>query len=407
MKFFLRRFLRTRVLPNFAYEFGVLYPTPSNLSYFWNFGFLALVCLVFQIITGIILAMHYTPHVDLAFLSVEHIMRDVNYGYFLRYAHSNGASAFFFIVYLHLLKGLYFGSYTYPRQVLWASGVVILLIMIATAFMGYVLPWGQMSFWAATVITNLFSAIPYIGLDLVYWLWGGFSIDNPTLNRFFSLHYLLPFLILGLVIFHLVCLHNWGSNNPLGLNTKLDTFSFTPFFMVKDFSFLNFFLFFISIFVFFFPNYLGHPDNYILANPLVTPNHIVPEWYFLPFYAVLRALPDKLYGTIFLVLSILVLLALPLFSNAGVRSSYFSFIFEQLFWVFVVLALTLGWVGGKPIESPFYLIGQLSTTGYFLYFLLLVPLSSRLDLSFFRVMLFNNRRSIRNRFQDIWYVPFF
>jgi len=407
MNYFIPKFLRTRVLSNFIYEFAVLYPTPANLSYFWNFGFLALVCLIFQIITGIILAMHYTPHVDLAFFSVEHIMRDVNYGYFLRYAHANGASAFFFIVYLHLLKGLYYGSYVFPRQILWSSGVVILLMMIMTAFMGYVLPWGQMSFWAATVITNLFSAIPYIGLDLVYWLWGGFSIDNPTLNRFFSLHYLLPFVILGLVIFHLVCLHNWGSNNPLGLNMKIDTFSFTPFFFLKDFTFLNVFLFFVSIFVFFFPNYLGHPDNYILANPLVTPNHIVPEWYFLPFYAILRALPDKLLGTIFLALSIIVLLTLPFFSTLAVRSSYFKPVFEMFFWVFVVLGLVLGWVGGKPIEPIYYFIGQFSTFSYFFYFLVLIPLSTKLDFFFLENSMYTNIYSMRTRIEKLWYVPFF
>lgn len=407
MKFWARKFFRNRILANFIYEFAILYPTPSNLSYFWNFGFLALVCLVFQIITGIILAMHYTPHVDLAFLSVEHIMRDVNYGFFLRYAHANGASAFFFIVYLHLLKGLYYGSYAYPRQILWASGVIILLIMIMTAFMGYVLPWGQMSFWAATVITNLFSAIPYIGLDLVYWLWGGFSIDNPTLNRFFSLHYFLPFVILGLVVFHLVCLHNWGSNNPLGLNSKIDTFSFTPFFFVKDFSYLNVFLFGISIFIFFSPNYLGHPDNYILANPLVTPNHIVPEWYFLPFYAILRALPDKLLGTIFLALSILILLVLPFFLTFPIRSSYFKPVFEIFFWGFVVIALTLGWVGGMPIDPTYYFVGQFSTFSYFFYFLFLIPFSYKVDFFFLENRMPGTFYLMKTRIEDIWYVPFF
>jgi len=328
-------------------------------------------------------------------------------GIFLRYAHANGASAFFFIVYLHMLKGLYYGSYAYPRQILWSSGVVILLVMIMTAFMGYVLPWGQMSFWAATVITNLFSAIPYIGLDLVYWLWGGFSIDNPTLNRFFSLHYLLPFVILGIVVFHLICLHNWGSNNPLGLNTKIDTFSFTPFFFLKDFSYLNVFLFGVSIFVFFFPNYLGHPDNYILANPLVTPNHIVPEWYFLPFYAILRALPDKLLGTVFLALSIIVLLVLPFFSTLAIRSAYFKPTFQIFFWIFVIVALTLGWVGGKPIEPTYYFVGQFATFSYFFYFLVLIPLSTKIDLFFLENSMHSNAYFARARIEDIWYVPFF
>jgi ubiquinol-cytochrome c reductase cytochrome b subunit len=306
-----------------------------------------------------------------------------------------------------MLKGLYFGSYGYPRQVLWVSGVLILLLMIITAFMGYVLPWGQMSFWAATVITNLFSAIPYIGLDLVYWLWGGFAIDNPTLNRFFALHFALPFVILGLVIFHLVCLHTWGSNNPLGLNTKLDTFAFTPFFFIKDFSFLNVFFFGCSIFVFFFPNYLGHPDNYILANPLVTPNHIVPEWYFLPFYAILRALPDKLLGTIFLALSIIVLLALPFFSTLSIRSAYFRPVFQSFFWVFVVIALTLGWVGGQPIEPTYYYVGQYSTFSYFFYFLVLVPISNKIDVLFLENRMYDFHYVTVHRFEDIWYVPFF
>lgn len=407
MKYFFRKFFRNSLLSNFLYEFAILYPTPSNLSYFWNFGFLALICLVFQILTGVILAMHYTPHVDLAFLSIEHIMRDVNYGYFLRYAHANGASAFFFIVYVHVLKGLYFGSFAYPRQILWSSGVVILLMMIATAFMGYVLPWGQMSFWAATVITNLFSAIPVIGLDLVFWLWGGFSIDNPTLNRFFSLHYLLPFVILGLVVFHLVCLHNWGSNNSLGLNSKIDTFSFTPFFFVKDFSFLNVFFLGVSFFVFFAPNFLGHPDNYILANPLVTPNHIVPEWYFLPFYAILRALPDKLLGTIFLALSILVLLVFPFYSNVSLRSSYFKPIFQIFFWFFLVVALTLGWVGGKPIEPTYYFVGQFSTFAYFFYFLVLIPLSSKLDIFFLENISFKGKSLLSSFFTFTYKKNFF
>lgn len=407
MKFFFRNFFRTKIISNFIYEFAVLYPTPANLSYFWNFGFLALVCLVFQIITGVILAMHYTPHVDLAFLSVEHIMRDVNYGFFLRYAHANGASAFFFIVYLHMLKGMYYGSYVYPRRILWVSGVLILLIMIMTAFMGYVLPWGQMSFWAATVITNLFSAIPYIGLDLVYWLWGGFSVDNPTLNRFFSLHYFLPFFILGLVVFHLVCLHNWGSNNPLGLNIKVDTFSFTPLFFLKDFSYLNFFLILVSIFVFFYPNVLGHPDNYILANPLVTPDHIVPEWYFLPFYAVLRALPDKLLGTMCLAASILVLMLLPFLPSTAIRSSYFKPVFEIFFWLFVAIVLTLGWVGGKPIEPTYYFIGQFSTFAYFFYFFVLVIFSNYLDFFLLEHSMYRNLHVLSRFYEDIWYVPFF
>jgi len=256
------------------------YPTPINLNYFWSFGSAAGICLGIQIITGIFLAMHYSSHIDLAFNSVEHIMRDVNNGWLLRYAHANGASMFFIVVYCHIFRGLYYGSYIFPRGRLWATGVILFLLMMATAFMGYVLPWGQMSFWGATVITNLFSAIPFVGQNIVEWLWGGFSVGNPTLNRFFSLHYLLPFLIAGLTIIHLSLLHKEGSNNPLGINTNVDTVSFYPYFYVKDlFSFLIF-LFIFSFFIFYYPNILGHPDNYIPANSLVTPPHIVPEWYF-------------------------------------------------------------------------------------------------------------------------------
>ena len=261
----------------------ISYPTPINLNYMWSFGSAAGICLVIQIITGIFLAMHYTPHVDLAFSSVEHIMRDVNNGWLIRYIHANGASMFFIVVYCHIFRGLYYGSFMHPRQHLWCSGVTIFLLMMATAFMGYVLPWGQMSFWGATVITNLFSAIPVVGKSIVEWLWGGFSVGNATLNRFFSLHYLMPFLIAGMTLIHLALLHKDGSNNPLGVNGAIDTVSFYPYFYVKDlFSFLILVLVF-SFFVYFYPNLLGHPDNYIPANPMVTPAHIVPEWYFLPF----------------------------------------------------------------------------------------------------------------------------
>jgi len=350
------------------------YPTPSNLNYFWSFGSLAGLCLVIQLVTGIFLAMHYTTHVDFAFNSVEHIMRHVNNGWLIRYLHANGASFFFIVIYCHIFRGLYFGSYMTPRGLLWASGVVIFLAMMATAFMGYVLPWGQMSFWGATVITNLFSAIPFVGSSIVEWLWGGFSVDNATLNRFFSLHYLLPFIIAGISLLHLTLLHSEGSNNPLGINTSIDYISFYPYFYVKDlFAFLIFLIFF-SFIVFFNPNVLGHPDNYIPANPLVTPPHIVPEWYFLPFYAILRSIPDKLGGVVAMISAILVLLLLPLTNYSKIRSSLFRPIFSKLYWFLVSDFLILGWIGQKPVEAPYIEIGFFATLFYFTILLLLFPL---------------------------------
>ena len=352
----------------------ISYPTPVNLNYFWSFGSLAGLCLVIQIITGVFLGMHYTSHIDFAFNSVEHIMRDVNYGWLIRYLHANGASMFFVVTYFHIFRGLYFGSYIYPRGLLWCSGVIIFLLMMATAFMGYVLQWGQMSFWGATVITNLFSAVPFVGLSIVEWLWGGFAVDNATLNRFYSLHYLLPFLIAGFVLIHLSLLHAVGSNNPLGINTNVDSIVFYPYFYVKDlFAFLNF-LCLISLFVFFYPNVLGHSDNYIPANPLVTPPHIVPEWYFLPFYAILRSIPDKLGGVIAMISSILILLLIPVINFAEIRSSKFRPLFVFFYWFLVSNFCLLGWVGQKPVESPYIEVGMFSTIFYFLYFLFLMPL---------------------------------
>jgi quinol-cytochrome oxidoreductase complex cytochrome b subunit len=349
------------------------YPTPINLNYMWSFGSTAGLCLVIQIITGIFLAMHYTPHVDLAFSSVEHIMRDVNNGWLIRYLHANGASMFFIVVYCHIFRGLYYGSYINPRGHLWCSGVIIFLLMMATAFMGYVLPWGQMSFWGATVITNLFSAIPYAGGAIVEWLWGGFSVDNATLNRFFSLHYLMPFVIAGLTIVHLTLLHSVGSNNPLGINKNVDSIPFYPYFYVKDlFSFLLLVALF-SFFVFYYPNALGHADNYIPANPLVTPAHIVPEWYFLPFYAILRSIPDKLGGVAAMVGEILILLALPVLNTSEIRSSKFRPIYGIFYWFLVSDFLILGWIGQKPVESPFIEIGMAGTAFYFIFFLVLLP----------------------------------
>ncbi len=350
------------------------YPTPVNINYLWNFGSIAGIFLVVQIVTGIFLAMHYTPHVDLAFLSVEHIMRDVNNGWLLRYLHANGASLFFAVVYMHIGRGLYYGSYQKPRGFVWFFGVVILILMMATAFMGYVLPWGQMSFWAATVITNLFSAFPIIGESIVSWLWGGFSVDNATLNRFFSFHYLLPFLIVGAVLIHLVVLHQNGSNNPLGVHSYVDKIPFYPFFVIKDlFSWVLIFIIYFN-FVYFSPNFLGHTDNYIEANPMVTPAHIVPEWYFLPFYAVLRSVPHKLGGVVAMFASLLILFLLPYLSTSDVRSSYFRPFHKLFFWLFILDYLILGWIGGCAPESPYLEIGQIATLFYFLYFTLVLPL---------------------------------
>ncbi len=306
-------------------------------------------------------------------------MRDVNYGWLLRYVHANGASMFFIVVYIHMFRGLYYGSYLYPREPLWISGVIIFFAMMATGFIGYVLPWGQMSFWGATVITNLFSAIPYIGDEIVYWLWGGFSVDNPTLNKFYSLHYLLPFLLVGLMIIHLIFLHENGSNNPLGIRSLVDQIPFTPYATFKDlFSIIIFFLFF-GFFVFFSPNLLGHTDNYIPANPMVTPPHIVPEWYFLPFYAILRSIPDKLGGVVAMVGAILILIFLPLLGKAPLRSASFRPLYRSIFWIFLVDALILGWIGGNEVKFPFYELGQYCTIFYFAYFLIFIPVCTKIE----------------------------
>jgi len=355
------------------------YPTPINLNYFWSFGSVAGICLVIQIVTGIFLAMHYTPHVDLAFYSVEHIMRDVNNGWLIRYLHANGASMFFIVVYSHIFRGLYFGSFIYPRGLLWASGVIIFLLMMATAFMGYVLPWGQMSFWGATVITNLFSAVPVVGSSIVEWLWGGFSVSNATLNRFFSLHYLLPFLIAGLTLIHLSLLHKVGSNNPLGVNKNIEAINFYPYFYVKDLLAFFILILLFSFFVFFFPNILGHSDNYIEANSLVTPPHIVPEWYFLPFYAILRSIPDKLGGVVAMILAILVLLILPLTNISKIRSSQFRPLYSFFYWFLVGIFLILGWIGQKPVESPYIEVGMISTVFYFLFLTILIPFIASIE----------------------------
>ncbi len=357
------------------------YPTPRNLSYWWNFGSLAGIMLVTMIVTGVVLAMHYTPHVDHAFQSVEKIMRDVNYGWLIRYLHMNGASMFFIITFIHMFRGLYYGSFKAPRELLWMLGVIILLLMMATAFMGYVLPWGQMSFWGATVITNLFSAIPFVGESVVSWLWGGFAVDNPTLNRFFSLHYLLPFVLVGVVVLHLVALHRFGSSNPLGIDTKgpQDTLPFHPYYTAKDMFGLGVFLIFYALVVFFAPNIFGEPDNYIPANPLSTPAHIVPEWYFLPFYAILRAVPDKLGGVVLMFASIGILFLLPWLDRSPVRSGRFRPIFKIFFWILVVDCVVLGVVGANPPEGGWVTVGRIATIWYFAHFLIVLPLLSRLE----------------------------
>ena len=352
------------------------YPTPKNLNYWWNFGSLAGIFLMIQIITGIVLAMHYTPSVEGAFASIEHIMRDVNYGWLIRYIHMNGASFFFIVVYIHIFRGLYYGSYKSPREVLWWLGLIILLLMMATAFMGYVLPWGQMSFWGATVITNLFSAVPIVGTTVVEWLWGGFAVDNALLNRFFALHYLFPFLIVGVVILHIVALHTHGSNNPLGIDRKgpQDSIPFHPYYTIKDLFGLSFVLTIFAAVVFYAPDYLGHPDNYIPADPLKTPAHIVPEWYFLPFYAILRAVPDKLGGVIAMISAILILFALPWLDTSKVRSATFRPIYKKFFWFLLIDVIILTWVGGSPAEGHFILIGGLATVYYFAHFLIFMPI---------------------------------
>jgi quinol-cytochrome oxidoreductase complex cytochrome b subunit len=363
------------------------YPTPRNLSYWWNFGSLAGIVLVIMIVTGIFLAMNYTPNSDLAFGSVERIMRDVNYGWLLRYLHQNGASFFFIVVYVHLFRGLYYGSYKAPRELLWILGVIILLLMMATAFFGYVLPWGQMSFWGATVITNLFGALPLIGGWLTHLLWGGFAVDNPTLNRFFSLHYLLPFIIVAVVMLHLIALHQHGSSNPLGIDKKgpQDSIPFHPYYTVKDLFGLSFFLVFYAAVVFFAPNLFAEPDNYIPANPLATPAEIVPEWYLLPFYAILRSTPDilfipaKLAGVLAMFGSIAMLFVVPWLDTSPVRSAKFRPVYRIFFVLLIVDCAVLGYVGGQPVDNFTLLLGRTGEVWYFLHFLIILPVLGKFE----------------------------
>ncbi|OYX16648.1 MAG: cytochrome b [Sphingomonadales bacterium 32-67-7] len=365
-------------LPRLVYNaVGAGYPVPRNLNYMWNFGVLAGFCLMIQIVTGVVLAMHYAANQAVAFGTVEHIMRNVNWGWALRYAHANGASFFFIVVYLHIFRGLFYSSYKAPREMIWLLGVVIFLLMMATAFMGYVLPWGQMSFWGATVITNLFSAIPYVGQVIVEWLWGGYSVGAPTLNRFFSLHYLLPFMIAGVVGLHIWALHHVGQNNPDGVDVKSvakDTVPFTPYATAKDAFAIAVFLLFFSWFIFYIPNYMGHPDNYIPANPLSTPAHIVPEWYFLPFYAILRSVPDKLGGVLAMFGAIAVLAFLPWLDTSKVRSARYRPLFKQFFWIFAVVSVGLGYLGSQPAEGGYVIASRILTVYYFVHFLVILPL---------------------------------
>nr|UVU19753.1 cytochrome b [Hierodula chinensis] len=342
-------------------------PTPSNISSWWNFGSLLGLCLGIQIMTGLFLAMHYSAHIDLAFSSVVHICRDVNYGWLLRTLHANGASMFFICIYLHIGRGMYYGSYKYYFT--WMTGVLILFLVMATAFMGYVLPWGQMSFWGATVITNLLSAIPYLGIELVQWVWGGFAVDNATLNRFFTFHFVLPFIVAAVVMIHLLFLHQTGSNNPLGLNSNIDKIPFHPYFTFKDtFGFIILFMF-LSILSLKEPYILGDPDNFIPANPLVTPVHIQPEWYFLFAYAILRSIPNKLGGVIALVMSIAILFFMPLTITNSRGLQYYP-INQFMFWLMVVIVMLLTWIGARPVEDPYILTGQLLTIMYFIYYIL-------------------------------------
>ncbi len=368
------RLLKTNVLLRLLNSYIVDSPQPANISYLWNFGSLLGTCLVIQILTGVFLAMHYQPHVDFAFNSVEHIMRDVNAGWILRYTHANVASFFFIFVYAHIARGLYYSSYKSPRILVWTIGVIILILMMAIAFLGYVLPYGQMSLWGATVITNLLSAVPFFGQDLVELIWGGFSVSNATLNRFFSLHFLLPFLLAALVVAHLMALHTHGSNNPNGISSNGDRYAMHPYFTFKDLVTIFAFFLALSVIVFFYPNLLGHSDNYIPANPMSTPPSIVPEWYLLPFYAILRSIPNKLLGVIAMFGSLLILLILPLTDLSRIRGSQFRPAMKLALWFFIVNFVILMWIGSQHPESPFVEIGQFATAFYFSWFLIIVPI---------------------------------
>jgi ubiquinol-cytochrome c reductase cytochrome b subunit len=357
----------------------IYYPTPIALTYAWSFGALAGICLVIQMISGIFLAMHYTPNIDLAFSSVEYIMRDVNNGWFIRYVHANGASMFFIVVYFHIFRGLYYGSYMAPREQLWFSGVLLFVLMMGTAFTGYVLPWGQMSFWGATVITSLVTVIPLAGQPIVEWLWGGYTVNNPTLNRFFSMHFTLPFVIAGLTLIHLSLLHKEGSNSPIGSDTGVDDIPFYPYFFAKDLFAFFCFLFVFAFFVFYFPNVLNHPDNCIPADPLKTPAHVVPEWYFLPFYAILRSIPHKAGGITAMGGSIIVLFLLPFIYSSEIRNTTYRPIFKFFYWLFVTDFIMLMWLGQKPVTDTYVIAGQIATLYYFIFFTFGISLIGKIE----------------------------
>jgi ubiquinol-cytochrome c reductase cytochrome b subunit len=380
----MRKIYNTNFLLNVGLNHLSFYPTPKNISYFWGLGSLAGLCLVIQIITGVVLAMYYIPNVDYAFSSVEYIMRNVKNGWFIRYLHANGASMFFIVIYVHIGRGIYFKSYSYPRLSVWYSGVIIFILMMATAFLGYVLPWGQMSFWGATVITNFFTAIPIVGQSIAQWLWGGYAIGNPTLNRFFSLHFLLPFLIAGLALLHISMLHLEGSSNPLG-TSLVERVGFYPYFYLKDFFGFLCMLFILCFLVFYYPNLLGHSDNYIPANALVTPKHIVPEWYFLPFYAILRAIPNKLLGIIAMFGAIILLVFIPFFEIARSTGARFKPLFKMVFFLMISNFLLLAWLGSQPIEYPFIIIGQIATFLYFFLFIVAIPLVGSIERCIFEL----------------------
>ena len=368
------RILKSHPLLKLANSYVIDSPQPSNISYLWNFGSLLAFCLIIQIITGVTLAMHYNPSVIEAFNSVEHIMRDVNNGWLIRYLHSNTASAFFFLVYLHIGRGLYYGSYRAPRTLVWTIGTIIFILMMATGFLGYVLPYGQMSLWGATVITNLMSAIPWVGQDIVEFIWGGFSVNNATLNRFFALHFVLPFVLAALALMHLIALHDSaGSGNPLGVSGNYDRLPFSPYFIFKDLITIFLFILGLSIFVFFMPNVLGDSENYVVANPMQTPPAIVPEWYLLPFYAILRSIPNKLLGVIAMFAAILILLVMPFTDLSRSRGIQFRPVSKIAFYIFIANFIILMQLGAKHVESPFIEFGQISTVLYFSYFLVVVP----------------------------------
>lgn len=389
------RVLKSHPLLKLVNSYVIDSPQPSNISYLWNFGSLLALCLIIQIVTGVTLGMHYTPNVLEAFDSVEHIMRDVNNGWLIRYLHSNTASAFFFLVYLHIGRGLYYGSYKAPRTLTWTIGTVIFILMMATAFLGYVLPYGQMSLWGATVITNLMSAIPWVGQDIVEFIWGGFSVNNATLNRFFALHFVLPFVLAALALMHLIALHDSsGSGNPLGISGNYDRLPFAPYFIFKDL--ITIFIFFIglSVFVFFMPNMLGDSENYVMANPMQTPPAIVPEWYLLPFYAILRSIPNKLLGVIAMFSAILALLAMPFTDLSNLRGIQFRPLSKIAFFVFIANFLILMQLGAKHVESPFIEFGQISTALYFSHFFIIVPFITLLENSLIDLALLDNGKKV-------------